>query len=247
MNRDEARKVVWEALRKVAKPDSRFHWNFSEFIADYEGSDRCAQIIREQKQYQQSPVIFVTPDNNMKKLREYVLQDNKVLLMTTYGICRGFQVVRPGTVPAGKEEVASTLDGIEDYMSPITLQEMKDEFGQVDLLVTGASAITPSGIRFGKGHGFFDLEWAMLWETGLVDMDTTVYAVGHDCQVIDADIEPSPYDTIVDYIVTPSGIRKALLNQSKPTVGVIWEKLEEGMLENIPPLQELYDLNKKGE
>lgn len=244
MDREQARLKVWEELRKVAKPDSRFHWNFAEFIADYEGSDRCAEIIREQEDYQKASLIFITPDNNMKKLREYTLLDKKALLMTTYSIKRGFQIVRPGDVPEGKEEVASTLDGIEEFMSPITLQEIKAEFGEVPLLVTGASAITPSGLRFGKGHGFFDLEWAMLWETGLVHLDTPVYAVGHDCQVIDADIEPTPFDTVVDYIVTPTGIKKAEMEQEKPTVGIIWGKLEECMFENIPPLQEVYQLKK---
>ena len=37
------------------------------------------------------------------------------------------------------------------------------------MMVTGASAITPSGIRFGKGHGYFDLEWAMLSSKGSCD------------------------------------------------------------------------------
>ena len=30
---------TWEALRKVARPDSRFSWEFAELITDYEGSD----------------------------------------------------------------------------------------------------------------------------------------------------------------------------------------------------------------
>jgi len=244
MDRNEAREKVWKELRKVAKPDSRFHWNFAEFIADYDGSDLCAELIREHDSYKKAKVVFITPDNNMGKLREYAYIDNKVVLMTTYGINRGFQVIRPGDVPAEKEELASTLDGVEKFMSPITLREIKEEFKLVDLLVTGASAITPDGVRFGKGHGFFDLEWAMLWETNLVDLNTPVHAVGHDCQVVDADIEPSPYDTIVDYIVTPSGIKKTEPTQAKPTTGIIWDKLEEGMLENIPPLQEVKKLAK---
>jgi 5-formyltetrahydrofolate cyclo-ligase len=28
------RKRVWAELREVALPDSRFHWNFAEFIPD---------------------------------------------------------------------------------------------------------------------------------------------------------------------------------------------------------------------
>ena len=42
---DEARVQIWEKLRKVARPDSRFAWNFAEFITDYEGSDQCAYLL----------------------------------------------------------------------------------------------------------------------------------------------------------------------------------------------------------
>ena len=242
MNREEARKRVWEELRKVAKPDSRFHWDFAEFIADYEGSDKGAELIRDLEAYKEAEVIFITPDNNMEKLREFALRDKKIILSTTYGINRGFQVIYPGDVPEGKEELATTLDGMEKFMKPISLQEIKKKLKSVDMLVTGASAITPSGIRFGKGHGYFDLEWAMLWEMQLVNLDTPVIAVGHDVQVVDVDIETTPYDTIVDYIVTPTKVMEVKSSFPKPTQGVIWDKLECGMLENIPPLQELYKI-----
>ena len=33
----EARVQIWEELLRVAKPDSKFSWQFSEFICDYEG------------------------------------------------------------------------------------------------------------------------------------------------------------------------------------------------------------------
>lgn len=240
MNPEQARIKIWEELRKVGKPDSRFHWDFAEFIADYQGSDQGAELIRGMELYQNASVIFITPDNNMRKLREYAFMDKKVILMTTYGINRGFHVIRPGAVPEGKEEVASTLDGIEEYMTPMTLQEIKEEFNHVELLFTGASAMTPSGIRFGKGHGYFDLEWAMMWEMSLVDLSSVCFGLGHDCQVVDADVEPAPYDTVVDYIVTPSKIVKTEKVQEKPTLGILWDKLEEGMFDNIPPLQEVY-------
>ena len=245
MDRNEARRKIWEELRKVAKPDSRFHWNFAEFIADYEGSDQGAELIRNLDVYKKSQVIFITPDNNMEKLREFALKDKKTLLTTTYGINRGFQVIYPGDVPEGREELATTLDGMEKFMKAISLKEIKEKLVKVDMLVTGASAITRSGIRFGKGHGYFDLEWAMLWEIQVVDPKTPVIAVGHDCQVVDIDIETTPYDTIVDYIVTPTRVINVNSSIPKPSQGIIWDKLEQGMIENIPPLQELYDLKHR--
>ena len=108
-------------------------------------------------------------------------------------------------------------------MKPISLKEIKEKLEKVDMLVTGASAVTPSGVRFGKGHGYFDLEWAMLWEIQSVNPETPVIAVGHDCQVADIEIETTPYDTIVDYIVTPTKVIKIDFSRPKPTSGVIWK------------------------
>jgi 5-formyltetrahydrofolate cyclo-ligase len=31
-------------------------------------------------------------------------------------------------------------------------------FGKIDLLITGISLVTEKGVRWGKGHGYFDLE-----------------------------------------------------------------------------------------
>jgi len=59
----------------------------------------------------------------------------------------------------------------------------------------------------GKGHGFFDLEWAMMRKIGLADEETDVVAVVHDVQVVD-DIAgqdlAAEHDTIVDAIITPT-------------------------------------------
>ncbi len=244
MTRDDARQRVWKELRKVAKPDSRFSYNFAECIADYEGSNRSADLMREHEIYKKSNLVFITPDNNLEKLREYALLDKKILLMTNYGISRGFCIIRPGEVPEGKEELAATLDGFEKFMHQISLDDVKKEFNKVDMLVTGGSAISTQGFRFGKGHGYFDLEWAMFWETDLVDLETPVFAVGHNCQIVDVEIEPSSYDTVVDYIVTPDEIISVKTNFPKPTQGILWDKLQEDMIESIPPLKELYDKRK---
>ena len=185
---DEARVQIWEKLRKVARPDSRFAWNFAEFITDYEGSDQCAYLLTQTNVYKESKVVFITPDNNLEKLREIAFLDRKTVVMTNYGITRGFFLIEPGMIPAGKEDLASLLDGIDRYWKMQTLDELKVAIGHIDMMVTGASAITPGGLRFGKGHGYFDLEWAMTYTKGLVDESTVVFGVGHDCQVVDVDV-----------------------------------------------------------
>src|SRR5260370_32407639 len=76
--------------------------------------------------------------------------------------------------------------------------------GRFDLLVTGAAAISTNGIRFGKGHGYFDLEWAMFSEARCLAENPLVVCAVHDCQVVDLDLVGSEFDTRVDLIVTPT-------------------------------------------
>ena len=235
-----ARLYVWEELRKVARPDSRFSFDFAEFITDYEGSEAGAELFVRQPFYQNASAIFVTPDNNLERLRELILLDRKTLVMTNYGISRGFFLIRPGDVPAGKEELASTLDGIARFWKHQTLAQLRESVGHIDLLVTGASAINTRGVRFGKGHGYFDLEWAMLYSSGLVDGSSVVTAAGHDCQVVDVDVEAQEYDTAIDYIVTPTRVIETGHEYPRPKRGVIWSLLEDDMIGRIPPLQECW-------
>lgn len=231
---------TWEALRKVARPDSRFSWDFAEFITDYEGSEQGAERIAAMDLYQKARVIFITPDNNLEKLREIAFRDKKTVVMTNYGITRGFFLIAPGMVPEGKEEVASLLDGVARYWKHQTLAQLKESVGHIDLMVTGASTVTPGGIRFGKGHGYFDLEWAMTYTAGLVDVHTPVIGAGHDCQVVDADVEVQPHDTAIDYIVTPTRVIPTRSEYPKPTCGILWSALEPQMRGQIPPIQELW-------
>ena len=51
MTAAQARVDIWEKLRKVARPDSRFSWEFSEFITDYEGSDKCDADVQRRQGY----------------------------------------------------------------------------------------------------------------------------------------------------------------------------------------------------
>jgi 5-formyltetrahydrofolate cyclo-ligase len=145
-------------------------------------------------------------------------------------------------VPEGLEHYAVLLDAIETLGHPLSLAALRRQH-RIDLVVTGASVVSRDGIRFGKGHGYFDLEWAMLYQTGVVDTSTPVVAFVHDCQVVDIELEASPYDTICDYIATPTSVI-AVENPQKPTHGVLWDQLEEGMLEDIPPLRELKTLQE---
>lgn len=233
----EIRRRVWADLRRVARPDSRFHWDFNEFIPDFEGSERCAETIRGLDVYRDARYVFVTPDNGLGRVRQWCILDDKALLVSTYAIARGFLLVERGSVPPDEAAFASTLDGLDYVGQPVSIQDLRER-GPLDLLITGASTISRQGVRFGKGHGYFDLEWGMFRELGLVDDRTPVVGVVHECQVVDVDLPSTDLDTMVDYIVTPTRVHVPERPGRKPA-GIGWERLDPAVIDRIPPLQEL--------
>jgi len=231
------RQQIWERLAHVAKPDTRFHLNFSEVIPDFIGSEAATAHVVAMPEYAASRFAFITPDNCLVDLRRQMIAANKPFVMSTYGIYRGFLLIEPGMVPAGAELYAAWLDGMEHFGRPITLEEIAQR-GRFDFMVTGASAVSIDGVRFGKGHGFFDLEWGMFTDLGLVDDKTPVVAVVHDCQMVEEKLTPSETDILVDHIATPSRMHHVERRAKRPH-GVKWNLLDPKQIEDTPPLREL--------
>ena len=163
--------------------------------------------------------------------------------MPTYGIRRGFLKLDSQTVPAGDEQFAATLDGMTRFGTTVPLERLETTHSSLDIMVTGASFVTPSGLRMGKGHGFFDQKWAMLREVGLATSETTLVAAVHDVQVLEEEAVGEalvePHDTIVDYIVTPTRTIRTDADRSRPE-GIHWDLLTMAEVETIPPLKTLW-------
>jgi 5-formyltetrahydrofolate cyclo-ligase len=231
------RERVWAELRKVAVPDSRFHFDFGEFIADFDGGGAAVARLVAHPFYQRANYIFITPDNCLDRLRLKALQDGKTVLMTTYAIRRGFFLLDPKMIAPDHYLFASTLDGMERVGTPVTLAEIA-RLPMIDYMVTGTGAINHEGVRFGKGHGFFDAEWGMLFKLGRITPTTPSAAVVHDCQVLAEKLTPDVFDTVADVIFTPTRTIEVASPQ-KPTCGILWDRMDPHMLATIPPLQEL--------
>jgi 5-formyltetrahydrofolate cyclo-ligase len=231
------RERIWSKLRDVAKPDTRFHLNFAEVIPDFEGSEAAIDRVAADQAYAKSKFAFITPDNCLVDLRRRMIEHGKPFVMSTYGIYRGFVLMEPDMVPEGAAQYAAWLDGMEHFGRPITLREIASK-GRFDLLVTGASAVSVNGVRFGKGHGFFDLEWGMFTDLGLVDESTPVVAVVHDVQLVGDGLQPSETDILVDKIATPTQMHVVEQRAKRPR-GVKWPLLDPKQIAETPPLQEL--------
>jgi len=241
--KQEIRQKVWEKLKNVALPDSRFHLNFEEYIPDFKDSINAHNEIIKSKEYKESKLLFITPDNCLTTIREQAIKDGKEILVSTYGIYRGFILIKNNMVNKGNEIFASTLDGLEHFGKNVSLSEIKN-LGKIDLMLTGASAVSKNGVRFGKGHGFFDLEWGMFADIKIVSEKTPIIAVVHDLQVVNFNLEPSKTDIIVDWIITNKQKLSTNRNKNRPS-GIYWDLLEKGMLEATPPLRELKKILNK--
>lgn len=231
------RQRIWDSLKAVARPDTRFHLSFSEFIPDFEGVEQATDRLASLAAWKDCRLAFVTPDNSMTELRRRLIVEGKPFVMSTYNMQRGFLYMAPGIVPPEAAPFAAWLDGMEHFARPIELADLS-AIGRFDLLATGASAVTADGIRFGKGHTYFDLEWGLFTDLGLADDKTPVAAIVHDVQVVDEQLNPSETDIQVDYIATPSRLATVERRNRRPR-GIKWEHLTRDEIVNTPPLKEL--------
>jgi 5-formyltetrahydrofolate cyclo-ligase len=230
------RRVVWRRLAEVARPDSRFGWDFASFIPDFDGSERCTDAIARLPEYQAARTVVIMPDNNLESLRRRALADGKRVLVCTYALARGFVLLAGRSVASEDRALAATLDGMERFGPALSYRDLC-AVGRVDLVVTGAAAVTREGVHFGKGHGYFDIEWGLLGEIGLVEQGTPVVASVHSCQVVDDSVPHAVFDVTVDVIVTPEGIMRCS-GLPRPA-GLLWDRLPRDFPDGRPYFAEL--------
>jgi hypothetical protein len=63
-------------------------------------------------------------------------------------------------------------------------------------------------------------------------------AIAHDCQVLDADIQPGRHDAIADLVLTPTQIVRCTPPLPKPE-GIIWEEIRTMWNDDISYVREL--------
>ncbi len=236
-DKEKVRRQVWSQLHEVAKPDSRFHWDFNRFIPNFEGSEICAKRLCDQPAYQQATSVLVTPDNSLANFRARCIADGKLLIVPTYSLVRGLLSLSNENIPAGQEVFAATLDGLDIFGRPY-LTSIKDKPQGPQLMVTGASVLNYQGVRVSHGPSFFDLEWLILSSLGLVDDNTPILAGIHDCQMVDLICPPLPYGVGVDQVSTPTRLIDTDCPYPRPSPTSI-KTLPHQMTQEVPLLREL--------
>jgi 5-formyltetrahydrofolate cyclo-ligase len=236
--RAAVRETVWDRLRGVALPDTRFVYDLTWFIPDFAGSDQLYGRLQELPCYAGSGPVFVTPDNCLPDIKRALIIAGRPLLQTI-AVAMGFNFIAPGSVPVPEARFAGTLDGAQLLAKQVDLDFVRD-LGRLDFVVTGACAVDPhSGVRFGKGHGFFDMEWAIMSELGSVGEKTPVVICVHDCQLVETGLAPSSHDTAGDWILTPTQTIRVAERHPNPS-GIRWDLVDKARLAEIEPLRQLF-------
>ena len=153
----------------------------------------------------------------------------------------------PARISESRYELAACLDGMEKtgVGRSVSLAQLRDEGVRVDLCVTGGLVFSSSGVVIWEGTSLFEVQWALLQDLGVLDVQTPVVAVAHACQVVDEaalgmDVfTPSPKGEVqCDFVATPERLIE-IEGAVKHAGGVDFDTMEQDVLDNIQPLQEL--------
>lgn len=223
------RQRIWEKLAGLGLSSSAFN-----SIPPFKGQEQAAERLRDLKVYLNARRVFVPPDSAQFEVRLNILRDGKTLVMATPRLKDGFyEAVQ--TIPKYRWTQAIRSFGIQRWGR--RLMTNKDDIGEIDLLVTGAVAVSLRGERIGKGTGYFDWEYAILREIGCIGAGTPIVAVVHDLQVYDK-LPWEGKDVSVDFIVTPTRVIRVESPSLRPS-GIDWCRLDKRVVAAMRPLKEL--------
>ena len=232
--KDRLREEVYRRLEEagVARPPLPIRGRIPNFV----GADRAAEKLMELEGFVDASVLKVNPDSPQRPVRYLALRMGKKVVMPTPRIKKGFLLLNPDTIR--NYAFASTIKGAFRLGRIVEVEELP----HIDFIVEGSVAVSPDGMRLGKGEGYAELEYAILLEAGKIDYDVEIATTVHDLQIVES-IPRDDYDVSIDYIVTPTQIIKCS-SFFRPR-GILWDRLDEDKIMEIPILKRLWMLRKK--
>ena len=233
MDKQAIRERVWTILEDEGL--ARFPFPVEGRIPNFAGAAEAADRLAQTPEWRTATAIKANPDSPQRPVRRRALEAGKTVYMA---------------VPRLRDEecfLRLDPDRIDDYDHATTIggsAEVGVQVGPaavepIDLIVAGSVAVTTAGARIGKGEGYSDLEYAILREFGLVDRETPLATTVHDRQVVDEAVATQAHDVPLDLIVTPTRAIRPTTGE-KPD-GLLWDKLDEERVEEIPVLESLRD------
>lgn len=234
--KDAARHWVWDQLQQHKA--ARFPFPPHGRIPNFAGAREAAQRLMAEPVMAKARCIKVNPDAPQRPVRELALARGVTVLVPTPRLRGGFRAFDPERIPQDKRTEAASLSRGQRWGTMIDLEDLP----AVDVVVTGSVAATRTGKRCGKGHGYGDMEYAILRELGQSPMP--VVTTVHPFQLV-GEFPAGPHDLAVSVIVTPEETI-AVDDPPPPPSGIDWGRLPDGALEEMPVLAALHALQNRG-
>jgi len=188
------REKVWRLLEEKnisVFPRPCFN-RIPNFISSWVASEKIKQI----PEFNSSRCVFCAPDFVLKRIREIVLESNKILAVALPHMVEFLEIRERRNI---KE--ATSIRGFKKYGMALETE--------VGLFVQGSVAVDRKGNRLGKGRGYGDREWFYLLKKHLLKPEVKVVTIVHDEQILDDfSLLMGEEDKKVDYILTPTTIIK---------------------------------------
>jgi len=229
--KDQARAWVWRRLQEAHA--AAFPFPVQGRIPNFVGSGEAARRLLAHPLIQGATRLKVNPDSPQRRFRELALGLGIELILPTPRLAGGFRRLDPGRIPWRHHAEASTIDGAAHWGEEVPVRDLPP----VDAVIAGSVAVTRGGRRCGKGHGYGDLEYALLRSLGhpAVPVLTSVHAL----QIVD-DFPADGHDLPVAVIVTATETITVAEPPRAPD-GIDWSLLSDADLETMPVLQEARD------
>lgn len=192
-SKEDVRKFVWDTMvrRKIAIFPFPPHNRIPNFV----GANIAAKRILDLEEYVSANVIKVNPDSPQRSFSEFALKDDKILLLATPRLKKGFLLLYPRIVK-GKEKFASTIKGA--FLFGKLIKNL-DDLPRVDFILEGSVAVSLDCHRLGKGEGYAELEYAILRELNHIDKDIPIATTVHEVQIFES-LPFDRYDVSIDII-----------------------------------------------
>jgi len=228
-DKDAARDHVWSVLEE--RGAAAFPFPPRGRIPNFTGARRAAERLLAAEPLAGASVIKVNPDAPQAPLRREALRRGLVVLVPTPRLREGFVRLDPARIPENARREAAGLSGMRRWGRRVSLGRLPTP----DAIVVGSVAVTRDGRRCGKGHGYADLEFAILRELG--HPPCPVLTSVHELQLVGA-LPREVHDVPVSVIATPERL-VTVEDPPAPPAGVDWSRLCEQDLEAMPVLAEL--------
>ncbi|MDI6860477.1 MAG: 5-formyltetrahydrofolate cyclo-ligase [Caldisericia bacterium] len=193
-SKEEIRNFVWDKMER--ENVASFPRPVFGRIPNFVGSDKVCEKIKELNEFKIAKAIFVAPDSPLRRAREIVLEEGKILVVALPHIKDIVEIHERVNI---KE--ASIIRGFEKYGKPLK--------SKIDLMIEGSVAVDLKGNRIGKGKGYGDKEYEILKNRRFLKESLKIVTIVHECQIFeDFSYLMNERDIKVNYIITNKRIIK---------------------------------------